>query len=515
MPSSNAVHRRTADPALALVLGLNTAAVAVLCATADQWALGAAAALFGVGATAAARLASLDRWQAVALPTLALVGLVLGLLALTPHHGPVLLDAMLVMSVLPTLQRPWPVAVAGVVFTGAVTVLATIGGLGLPGAWPVGAAAAALLAAQTALLARAAHRNREGARERFDIDFLLRAMGQDGPIRLGLEAVRADSALGMRLQQVQGRIADSMRRVSRAARGVRAASEELNGSGTTLRERTESTAAGLRDAAMTLEQITVIVQASAEAATEARAMADKATVEARDGGALFAQVTQRMQEIDNASRRITDVIGVIEGIAFQTNLLALNAAVEAARAGEQGRGFAVVAAEVRQLAQRARTSAAEIKQLIGTATDTVRNGTRLVDAAGGTLARIVESVERVGQVFGHLSADTQEHAGSIEAVTRAVASLDEVTRQNVAVAETSQRIAAQLLDQGQQLEAVLASFKLGAAGATPDGPPPAAAAGALAPAASAGRPVAAEPGAGGPARPAAAASPAADEVTFF
>lgn len=291
MPSSNAVHRRTADPALALVLGLNTAAVAVLCAAADQWALGAAAALLGLGATAAARLVSLDRRQAVALPTLALVGLVLGLLALTPHHGPVLLDAMLVMSVLPTLQRPWPVAVAGVVFTGAVTVLATTGGLGLPGAWPVGAAAAALLAAQTALLARAAHRNREGGRERFDIDFLLRAMGQEGPIRLGLEAVRADSALGMRLQQVQGRIADSMRRVSRAAHGVRAASEELNGSGTTLRERTESTAAGLRDAAMTLEQITVIVQASAEAATEARAMADKATVEARDGGALFAQVT--------------------------------------------------------------------------------------------------------------------------------------------------------------------------------------------------------------------------------
>ncbi|MCK6432332.1 MAG: methyl-accepting chemotaxis protein [Aquabacterium sp.] len=170
-----------------------------------------------------------------------------------------------------------------------------------------------------------------------------------------------------------------------------------------------------------------------------------------------------MRDIDASSHKITDIIAVIDSLAFQTNILALNAAVEAARAGEQGRGFAVVAAEVRALALRSSQAAAQIKSLISESIDTVRSGTELVGHAGQRIEEIVASVRQVGDVFAHLSADTHEHAGSIGAVTEAVKELDQVTRQNVSVAESTRRIAQSLHEEGLRLEEVLGSFRVGQA----------------------------------------------------
>jgi methyl-accepting chemotaxis protein len=355
-----------------------------------------------------------------------------------------------------------------------------------------------------------ARRNARQGRERFDVEFLVRAMGTEGPIRLALGAVRAESRLGTRLQQVQQRMAAVLRQVQGAVAEVQRASAELDASGDDLRQRTAGSAQGMREAAMTLEQITVIVKSSAEAALQARAMAASASDEAAAGGALFKQVTGCMHDIHQSSQRITDIIGTIDGIAFQTNILALNAAVEAARAGEQGRGFAVVAQEVRQLALRASTAAAEVKALISGSAHTIRDGTALVDRAGVAMDNIVVSVQKVGQVFESLSADTSEHAGSIEAVTRSVKDLDATTRQNVSVAETTQRIARELLQQGQELETSLGAFKLGdGMGAAPGPVAPAPAALSRAALARAATPAAA------PVKTAPSASQTSDNVEFF
>ncbi len=459
-PFRSPAARRPALP-LAIALGGNAALMAWLAWSSAQATAGLSLAVVAGLAGLWCTTRPLVRPYVRVCIAAALVALVLGQIALAPRPEMLLLNAMLTMSLMPALQRGSIVAIAGVALgAGPMAVHATLGlgpDLDGPSLWAYGG----FIAAQTLALTLTADRNGRRQDERFDVEFLVRAMGSDGPIRLGLDAVRAESALGQRLKHVQQRMAEAMRQVRASAHGVREASEELDASGEELRARTERSAEGLRDAAMTLEQITMIVQSSAQAALEARAMAANASKQAEEGGALFEQVTRRMQEIDTSSRRITDVIAVIDGIAFQTNILALNAAVEAARAGEQGRGFAVVAAEVRSLALRASTAAGEIKTLIGASIETVRGGSELVDKAGRTMNDIVESVRKVGDVFSNLSADTNEHAGSIEVVTQSVKELDETTRQNVAVAETTRRIAQGLLQQGAQLEDVLGSFKLG------------------------------------------------------
>jgi len=228
--------------------------------------------------------------------------------------------------------------------------------------------------------------------ERFEIDFLIRAMGSDGPIRLNLSVLRADSALGQRLKHVQQRMAGAIHQVNRAIDGVHQGSEVLRQGSEELSGRTNSTANGLRDAAMCLEQINVIVQSSAKASLEARTMAARATDLADHGGTQVREMVSTMEAINQSSRRITDIITVIDGIAFQTNILALNAAVEAARAGEQGRGFAVVAAEVRSLALRSSEAAREIKSLIGTSMQTIEAGVDQVHRTGATMEDIVRSV---------------------------------------------------------------------------------------------------------------------------
>ncbi|MBB5205675.1 methyl-accepting chemotaxis protein [Inhella inkyongensis] len=315
-----------------------------------------------------------------------------------------------------------------------------------------------VLALALSLIAR---RMAAEAAERFELEFLVNAMGRDGPIRLNLDVVRAESKVGLRLKHVQGRMAAALRQVRDAISSVQGAAQEVGGSATELRGRTDRTAQGLRDAAMSLEQINVIVQESARASREAKDMAGTAGAMAQRGGAVVGQMVQTMREIDVSSRRITDIIGTIDGIAFQTNILALNAAVEAARAGEAGRGFAVVATEVRMLAGRSSEAAKEIKSLIQASLETVERGTKLATEAGGAMDELVGAVQGVGKVFENLTADSAEHAASIDVVTASVKELDAVTAQNVDVAERSGQIANDLLQQAVQLAEVLSSFRLG------------------------------------------------------
>jgi len=267
--------------------------------------------------------------------------------------------------------------------------------------------------------------------------------------------------MGQRLKQVQQRMAQALGLVRQATLSVHKVSTELSGSAVELSERTRSTARGLEDAAMSLEQINVIVQESARASAEAKQLAFEASRMAAQGGEVVGRMVTTMQDINVSSRRITDIIGTIDGIAFQTNILALNAAVEAARAGEAGRGFAVVAAEVRMLAGRSAEAAREIKQLIAASMETVERGTREAEAVGSTMNQLVGSVQGVGGAFESLTADSAEHAASIDVVTASVKELDVVTTRNLDVAQRSNEIAAALLHEAVRLAEVLTSFRIG------------------------------------------------------
>jgi len=297
--------------------------------------------------------------------------------------------------------------------------------------------------------------------ERFELEFLVNAMGREGPVRLNLEVVRAETVVARRLKDAQGRMAATLRQVRDVIFSVHSAAEEMTSSSKELMDRTENTANGLRDAAMSLEQINVIVQESSRASREARDHAQKASDMAGRGGDSVMQVVKAMQEIGSSSRRITDIIGVIDSIAFQTNILALNAAVEAARAGEAGRGFAVVATEVRMLAKRSSDAAREIKTLIGESVSSVDRGSALADEAGRSMNELVSAVKRVGAVFETLTADSFEHAQGIEVVTTSVRELDGVTRLNVHTAERSGDLAFGLQEQAAKLADVLSAFRLG------------------------------------------------------
>lgn len=318
-----------------------------------------------------------------------------------------------------------------------------------------------LLSMLSATLVLFSRRLEREAKERFELEFLVNAKGREGTIRLNLDVVRTDSPVGSRLKMVQERMTKAMRRVRDAVFSLHGAAQEVGSSSEELLSRTDQTANGLRDAALSLEQINVIVQDSARASREARELSCEAIKSATQGGAVVAQMVHTMQEIEQSSHRITDIISVIDSIAFQTNILALNAAVEAARAGEQGRGFAVVAAEVRMLAGRSSEAAKEIKQLISASMETVERGTRQASEAGAAMTELVGSVERVGKVYESITADSSEHAQGIDVVTLSVKELDEVTRQNLHVAERSREIANELELQAAELAEVLSAFRLG------------------------------------------------------
>ncbi|MCT9124106.1 methyl-accepting chemotaxis protein, partial [Cupriavidus gilardii] len=209
-----------------------------------------------------------------------------------------------------------------------------------------------------------------------------------------------------------------------------------------------------------MEELTGTVRQNADNARQASGLAANASETAVKGGEVVGRVVQTMDEINGASKKIVDIIGVIEGIAFQTNILALNAAVEAARAGEQGRGFAVVAGEVRSLAQRSANAAKEIKGLIGDTVARVDNGSALVGQAGQTMGEIVQAVKRVTDIMGEISAASAEQSSGIEQVNQAVAQMDEVTQQNAALVEQAAAAAGSLEDQAARLRDAVAVFRV-------------------------------------------------------
>ena len=214
-----------------------------------------------------------------------------------------------------------------------------------------------------------------------------------------------------------------------------------------------------------MEELTSTVKQNAENARQANQLAIGASEVAKKGGEVVGQVVHTMSSINESSRKIADIIGVIDGIAFQTNILALNAAVEAARAGEQGRGFAVVATEVRNLAQRSAAAAKEIKALIGDSVDKVAAGTALVDGAGKTMEEIVTAVKRVTDIMAEITAASQEQSAGIEQVNQAIAQMDEVTQQNAALVEQASAAAESMEEQAQQLAGAVSVFKVARAAA--------------------------------------------------
>ena len=209
-----------------------------------------------------------------------------------------------------------------------------------------------------------------------------------------------------------------------------------------------------------MEELTGTVRQNADNARQANLLAVSASEVAVKGGAVVAQVVDTMASINESSKRIVDIIGVIDGIAFQTNILALNAAVEAARAGEQGRGFAVVASEVRNLAQRSAAAAREIKTLIGDSVERVDVGARLVDQAGSTMQEIVSSVKRVTDIMAEITLATQEQTAGIEQVNRAIGQMDQATQQNAALVEQAASAAESLSEEAGSLERVVGVFTL-------------------------------------------------------
>ena len=271
-------------------------------------------------------------------------------------------------------------------------------------------------------------------------------------------AVHTPQALGLKTALL--RLNAAMLSVSHSVGNIQTASSEIASGSTDLSQRTEETASSLQQTASSMSQLTGNVRQSADAAATANQLASSAVAAAQRGGSVVQQVVANMSEISSASRRIADIIGTIDGIAFQTNILALNAAVEAARAGEQGRGFAVVAGEVRSLAQRSASAAREIKSLIGASLEQVDSGARLVHDAGSTMGEIVAGIQRVSDIIGEISHSAQAQSSGIGQVNHTVIQLDGMTQQNAALVEQSAAAAESLRDQAGQLAAVIQSFRL-------------------------------------------------------
>jgi len=287
-----------------------------------------------------------------------------------------------------------------------------------------------------------------------------------------------------------------------AADSIGTASAEIATGNLDLSQRTEQTASNLQNAASSMAELTGTVKQTADAAMTANQLASSAAAVAQRGGEAVSQVVSTMDQISHSSRKINEIIGTIDGIAFQTNILALNAAVEAARAGEQGRGFAVVAGEVRLLAQRSAEAAKEIKSLISASVERVDSGTQQVQAAGATMTEIVASVQRVTDIIGEISAAAREQSEGIGVVNGSVVQLDQMTQQNAALVEESAAAAESLREQSARMAEAISVFKLGG-----NQRPAAARAPAPRPAVTTSKPLAAKPSV---ARPAAstAAKPA-------
>jgi methyl-accepting chemotaxis protein len=293
-----------------------------------------------------------------------------------------------------------------------------------------------------------------------------RMAGGDMSVTVAIEGGDEVADLQGALSRMQQSLGSLVGEVRASSESIATASAQIATGNQDLSTRTEQTASNLQRAASNLEEITGTVGQTADSARTANQLAASASMAAQRGGKVVSQVVSTMNDIQTASRRIADIIGTIDGIAFQTNILALNAAVEAARAGEQGRGFAVVAGEVRTLAQRSAEAAREIKSLIGASVEKVETGTRLVGEAGGAMEEIVSGVKRVTDVIGEISAATTEQSGGLRQVNEAVAQLDQMTQQNAALVEESAAAARSMAEQSRRLTQTMVRFKVAAVAAS-------------------------------------------------
>uniref|UniRef100_UPI000D3D4C6F methyl-accepting chemotaxis protein n=1 Tax=unclassified Variovorax TaxID=663243 RepID=UPI000D3D4C6F len=257
-------------------------------------------------------------------------------------------------------------------------------------------------------------------------------------------------------------LTDLVTRIKASSDAIAVASRQIAAGNEDLSSRTEEQASSLEQTAASMEELTSTVKQNADNARQANQLAVSASAVAVKGGSVVSQVVDTMGSINASSKKIVDIIGVIDGIAFQTNILALNAAVEAARAGEQGKGFAVVASEVRSLAQRSASAAKEIKTLIGDSVDKVEEGSKQVEEAGRTMEEIVGSVRRVTDIMGEITSASQEQTSGIEQINQAITQMDQVTQQNAALVEQASAAAQSLQEQADNLVRAVSTFKLDA-----------------------------------------------------
>ncbi|MBB1075084.1 chemotaxis protein [Rhodoferax sp. 4810] len=299
----------------------------------------------------------------------------------------------------------------------------------------------------------------KAARAGEELGVLVSRINQADGILLNVAGVVTHTPSSQALKTTLERMDSAVSAVRTGSSSIELAAAEIASGNQDLSDRTEQTASNLQRTASSMAHLTDMVTQSAENARQANQLAMNASTVAAQGGAVVSQVVDTMRGINEASRKISDIISVIDGIAFQTNILALNAAVEAARAGEQGRGFAVVASEVRSLAGRSAEAAKEIKTLINTSVERVELGSTLVDQAGTTMTEVVGSIRRVTDIMGEISAASNEQASGVASVSEAVAQMDQATQQNAALVEEMAAAAGSLRTQAQELVQTVAVFK--------------------------------------------------------
>jgi methyl-accepting chemotaxis protein len=319
------------------------------------------------------------------------------------------------------------------------------GGIGLAGIWVISRAIAAPVMRAATMLGEIADGNGDLSR------------------RMPVESADEVGALADAFNRFISSLNGTILQVRESAQQIASATGEIATGNLDLSNRTEAQASNLEETAAAMEELTATVRQNADNAAQANALVASTADAARKGGTVVSQVVDMMGAITDSSRRISDIIGVIDGIAFQTNILALNAAVEAARAGEQGRGFAVVASEVRNLAQRSATAAKEIKDLILASVDQVDAGSRLADGAGQAMGEIVQSVQRVAGLVAQIATASDEQSKGIGQVNGAIGEMDDATQQNAALVEEAAAAAESLRLQAAALEQVVGTFKLEAA----------------------------------------------------